>query len=67
MVVLAICTHQACEPRSGIGPGGGWRCLCHGSEFDLAGRVVRGPATEDLKRLPFSIDGSLMTIVFDSA
>ncbi|MBU3069166.1 ubiquinol-cytochrome c reductase iron-sulfur subunit [Aestuariicella sp. G3-2] len=64
LVVLASCTHQGCEPRPGVLADGGWRCLCHGSEFDLAGHVIKGPATEDLMRLPYSLKEQWMTIHF---
>lgn len=43
----STCTHQQCAVR----PGGAFlRCACHGSTFDLAGEVVRGPAPAPLAR-----------------
>jgi cytochrome b6-f complex iron-sulfur subunit len=44
------CTHLGCrynwEPQKQL-----YRCPCHGSEFDLHGAVVRGPATRPLPHL----------------
>lgn len=58
LVVLGVCTHLGCSPtyRPEIGPAdlsdkwpGGWFCPCHGSRFDLAGRVYKGvPAPTNL-------------------
>jgi ubiquinol-cytochrome c reductase iron-sulfur subunit len=62
LVVLAECTHERCEPTPGVGAHGGWRCFCHGSEFDLAGRVLQGPAQHDLRTLAYRIDGTRMRI-----
>ena len=49
-VVVGICTHLGCSPTAKMQPGGdmgeGWTggffCPCHGSKFDLAGRVFKG-------------------------
>lgn len=60
LIVLGICTHLGCSPvyvRKGEGEahqlGAGWQggffCPCHGSRFDLAGRVYKGvPAPANL-------------------
>ena len=58
LVVLGVCTHLGCSPtfRPEISPAdlganwaGGWFCPCHGSRFDLAGRVFKGvPAPTNL-------------------
>jgi ubiquinol-cytochrome c reductase iron-sulfur subunit len=51
LVVTALCTHLACAPRL-EGKGGGLAglvCPCHGSRFDLAGRVLsNAPAPTNL-------------------
>jgi len=57
-VAIGICTHLGCSPtyRPEIAPDdlgqdwkGGWFCPCHGSKFDLAGRVYKGvPAPTNL-------------------
>lgn len=62
MVLLGICTHLGCSPSSKLGQGeegmgsdwpGGFFCPCHGSKFDLAGRVFKGsPAPTNLEVPP---------------
>lgn len=58
-VMVGICTHLGCSPLAKLEPGaasglgddwlGGFFCPCHGSAFDLAGRVFRGvPAPTNL-------------------
>lgn len=59
LVVVGICTHLGCVPlgqRSGdpLGKYGGWFCPCHGSVYDTAGRVRRGPAPRNLKVPPYT-------------
>ena len=64
LVVVGICTHLGCSPSprfepgdaSGLGPNwpGGFLCPCHGSRFDLAGRVFIGqPAPTNLDIPPY--------------
>ncbi len=53
VVVEGICTHAGCIPTGPLGDYGGWYCLCHGSQFDTAGRVRSGPARENLKIPPY--------------
>lgn len=50
LIALAICTHLGCVPlpNSGIIPGG-FYCPCHGSHYDAAGRVRKGPAASNLE------------------
>ena len=45
---LLQCTHRGCELNVG---GGIYSCPCHGSEFSIRGKVLEGPAEEDLKHL----------------
>lgn len=63
MVVEGVCTHLGCSPseklkagaESGLGDAwaGGFYCACHGSKFDLAGRVLKGsPAPLNLRVPP---------------
>lgn len=53
VVVEGICTHAGCIPTGPLGDYDGWYCLCHGSQFDTAGRVRSGPARENLKIPPY--------------
>lgn len=61
LVVEGVCTHFGCAPvaRFELGPAdlgadwpGGFFCPCHGSKFDLAGRVFRGVPAPDNLRVP---------------
>jgi ubiquinol-cytochrome c reductase iron-sulfur subunit len=62
LVLVGVCTHLGCipgfEPAPGaVGPAwpGGWLCPCHGSRYDLAGRVFDGsPAPLNLPVPPHS-------------
>ena len=49
LVMLGVCTHLGCVPiGDGAGDFGGWFCPCHGSHYDTAGRIRRGPAPQNL-------------------
>lgn len=48
LVMLGVCTHLGCVPLGQSGDFGGWFCPCHGSHYDTAGRIRRGPAPENL-------------------
>jgi ubiquinol-cytochrome c reductase iron-sulfur subunit len=72
MVMEGVCTHLGCSPQlkgaeakaeMGADWSGGFYCPCHGSKFDLAGRVFRGaPAPTNLKVPPYEFvsDGTLV-------
>src|SRR5438874_1395979 len=61
--VVGVCTHLGCSPQlktaeakaeMGADWNGGFYCPCHGSKFDLAGRVYRGsPAPTNLVVPPY--------------
>ncbi|HEU0265235.1 MAG TPA: Rieske (2Fe-2S) protein [Geobacterales bacterium] len=54
-----ICTHLGCTVS--VRPEG-LICPCHGSRFDLAGRVLAGPATRPLRRLEVETVGEMLRI-----
>jgi len=59
LVVIGVCTHLGCIPlgqASGdpLGNWGGWFCPCHGSHYDTAGRIRKGPAPRNLDLPPYS-------------
>jgi len=74
LVVEGSCTHLGCAPledfdvRPAEGWGGGFFCPCHGSKFDLAGRVFKGvPAPTNLRVPPHRfVRDDLMLIGQDS-
>lgn len=71
-VTIGICTHLGCLPKARFQPGlpelgadwpGGWHCPCHGSRFDLAGRVFDGsPASVNLVIPQYTLTSELLTI-----
>jgi len=49
LVMIGVCTHLGCVPiGDGSGEFGGWFCPCHGSHYDAAGRIRKGPAPRNL-------------------
>jgi ubiquinol-cytochrome c reductase iron-sulfur subunit len=48
IVMVGVCTHLGCVPLGQQGDFGGWFCPCHGSHYDTAGRIRKGPAPENL-------------------
>ena len=65
LVLVGICTHLGCSPSQKLAAGldsglgsewpGGFFCPCHGSKFDLAGRVFKGvPAPNNLEVPPYA-------------
>lgn len=73
LVVVGICTHLGCSPtyRPDVAPAdlgddwdGGFFCPCHGSKFDLAGRVYAGvPAPTNLEVPPYRFDTDSLIVV----
>jgi ubiquinol-cytochrome c reductase iron-sulfur subunit len=48
LVMMGVCTHLGCVPIGQSGDYEGWLCPCHGSHYDSAGRIRKGPAPENL-------------------
>ncbi|HAC49772.1 ubiquinol-cytochrome c reductase iron-sulfur subunit [Sulfitobacter sp. HI0082] len=48
LVQMGVCTHLGCVPLGDAGDFGGWFCPCHGSHYDTAGRIRKGPAPRNL-------------------
>lgn len=48
LVMVEVCTHLGCIPLGEQGEFGGWFCPCHGSQYDTAGRIRKGPAPENM-------------------
>lgn len=49
LVMLGICTHLGCVPIGEAGDFDGWFCPCHGSHYDISGRIRKGPAPLNLE------------------
>jgi ubiquinol-cytochrome c reductase iron-sulfur subunit len=75
LVAVGICTHLGCSPTfrpevapADLGPAwkGGFFCPCHGSTFDLAGRVFKGvPAPSNLVIPPYRFLSDTLILVGD--
>ncbi|MCG3169080.1 MAG: Ubiquinol-cytochrome c reductase iron-sulfur subunit [Pseudomonadales bacterium] len=74
LVLVGLCTHLGCAPkyRPDVGAAdlggddwlGGFFCPCHGSKFDLAGRVFQGvPAPTNLEVPPHSYEGDKVLVI----
>lgn len=74
LVLVGLCTHLGCAPKHRPEVGvpdlggdawvGGFFCPCHGSRFDLAGRVYSGsPASTNLVVPPYSYEGDNVIVV----
>ncbi len=68
-VYVGICTHLGCSPKlvtvdNFEGGQGGFFCACHGSKFDLAGRVGAGfPAPDNLEVPPYAFETDTVIVV----
>ena len=53
LIMIANCTHLGCIPVGESGEYDGWFCPCHGSVYDTAGRIRKGPAPKNLVLPPY--------------
>ena len=71
LVIEGLCTHLGCAPKFWPEAGsleagweGGFFCPCHGSKFDLAGRVFNGvPASTNLVVPPYSFESENVVVI----
>lgn len=72
LVIVGLCTHLGCAPKyvpevgvlAGASWEGGFFCPCHGSKFDLSGRVYEGaPASANLLVPPYSFEDDKVLVV----
>ncbi|BDV33988.1 ubiquinol-cytochrome c reductase iron-sulfur subunit [Methylocystis iwaonis] len=54
LVVIGVCTHLGCIPTGKAGEYDGWFCPCHGSTYDVSGRIRSGPAPSNLEVPPYA-------------
>ncbi len=59
IALSTVCSHAGCEVR--VLPNA-LQCPCHGSEYDVSGEVVEGPASRALQRFPVTEDQNSITI-----
>ena len=65
VALSAVCTHQQCtvQPAPAGAPGAfTLYCPCHGSAFDLNGKVTHDPATVDLPQFPVEVASGIVTV-----
>lgn len=72
LVMVGLCTHLGCSPSyrpevapADLGPEwlGGFFCPCHGSRYDISGRVYAGqPAPKNMPIPPYTIEGDRLVI-----
>ena len=73
LVIIGLCTHLGCAPKFRPEVGvteftdnweGGFFCPCHGSTFDLSGRVFAGvPASKNLEIPPYTFEGENVLVI----
>jgi ubiquinol-cytochrome c reductase iron-sulfur subunit len=76
LVVVGICTHLGCSPKGPFAAGSnpqlgeepGFVCPCHGSTFDLAGRVFKNkPAPDNLQVPPYKYLSDAVVVIGDDS
>jgi ubiquinol-cytochrome c reductase iron-sulfur subunit len=53
LIMVGLCTHLGCIPFPDSGDYNGYFCPCHGSHYDLSGRIRKGPAPNNLEVPPY--------------
>ena len=61
LITLGVCTHLGCIPLGAAegenrGQFGGYFCPCHGSQYDTAARIRKGPAPKNLTVPPYTFN-----------
>ncbi|KAI1856762.1 hypothetical protein JX265_011403 [Neoarthrinium moseri] len=63
LVMLGVCTHLGCVPIGEAGDFGGWFCPCHGSHYDISGRIRKGPAPLNLEIPAYEFPGDEKLVI----
>mmetsp|Transcript_24336 Transcript_24336/g.33775 ORF Transcript_24336/g.33775 Transcript_24336/m.33775 type:complete len:239 (-) Transcript_24336:259-975(-) len=63
LVVLGVCTHLGCVPIPNAGAFGGYFCPCHGSHYDISGRIRKGPAPLNLEVPKYTFQSDTMLVI----
>jgi ubiquinol-cytochrome c reductase iron-sulfur subunit len=72
LVTMGVCTHLGCVPLGAAegenkGAYGGYFCPCHGSHYDTAGRIRKGPAPKNLEVPDYSFTSDTVITVGEVA
>ena len=72
LITLGVCTHLGCVPLGAAegenkGDYGGYFCPCHGSHYDTAGRIRRGPAPINLEVPVYHFKTDTVVVVGEEA
>jgi len=72
LVTMGVCTHLGCVPLGAgegenRGPFGGYFCPCHGSAYDTAARIRKGPAPKNLEVPDYSFKSDTIITVGKAA
>jgi ubiquinol-cytochrome c reductase iron-sulfur subunit len=68
LITMGVCTHLGCIPLGPfdggtvLGEFGGYFCPCHGSHYDTAARIRKGPAPKNLEVPEYEINGTVVKI-----
>ncbi|MFL0355321.1 ubiquinol-cytochrome c reductase iron-sulfur subunit [Erythrobacter sp. GH1-10] len=67
LVTMGVCTHLGCVPLGAAegenkGDFGGYYCPCHGSHYDTAGRIRKGPAPTNLEVPEYAFNGDVIRV-----
>ncbi|VDO26883.1 unnamed protein product [Onchocerca flexuosa] len=63
LIVIGICSHLGCVPIHGKGEYNAWFCPCHGSAFDMSGRIRLGPAPNNLEVPPYKFSDDQTVVI----
>uniref|UniRef100_A0A8R1Y221 Cytochrome b-c1 complex subunit Rieske, mitochondrial n=1 Tax=Onchocerca volvulus TaxID=6282 RepID=A0A8R1Y221_ONCVO len=63
LIVIGICSHLGCVPIHGKGEYNAWFCPCHGSTFDMSGRIRIGPAPNNLEVPPYKFSDDQTVVI----
>jgi ubiquinol-cytochrome c reductase iron-sulfur subunit len=72
LITMGVCTHLGCVPLGAgqgenRGPYGGYFCPCHGSQYDTAARIRKGPAPKNLEVPDYSFKSATVIEVGKAA
>lgn len=63
IAMMGVCTHLGCVPLGESGDFHGWFCPCHGSHYDTAGRIRKGPAPHNLHIPELAYANGVVTLI----